>query len=99
MHSNIRRSLPRQGTGGMVVDDNRRKNKVNLTEISNELYSRQQRREGIHGGTDKNKLSNFMSKNSRYLSEIIKTLQLSEYVKYIKPGFDVNENEIGRAHV
>ena len=74
------------------MDDNRRKNKVNLTEISNELYSRQQRREGIHGGTDKNKLSNFMSKNSRYLSEIIKTLQLSEYVKYIKPGFDVNEN-------
>ena len=52
------------------MDDNRRKNKVNLTEISNELYSRQQRREGIHGGTDKNKLSNFMSKNSRYLSEI-----------------------------
>lgn len=74
------------------MDDNRRKNKVNLTEISNELYSRQQRREGIHARTDKNKLSNFMSKNSRYLSEIIKTLQLSEYVKYIKPGFDVNEN-------
>lgn len=33
-----------------------------------------------------------MSKNSRYLSEIINTLQLSEYFKYIKPGFDINEN-------
>ena len=74
------------------MDDNSRKDKVNLTEISNELYRRQQRREGIHREIEKSKLSNFMSKNSRYLSEIIKTLQLSEYVKYIKPGFDINEN-------
>lgn len=37
-------------------------------------------------------MSNFMSKNSRFLSEIINTLQLSEYSQYIKPGFDINEN-------
>lgn len=37
-------------------------------------------------------MSNFMSKNSRYLSEIINTLQLSEYSQYIKPGFGINEN-------
>lgn len=72
--------------------DNNQRDKINLTEISNELYRRQQRQEGIHGKTEKNKLSNFMSKNSRYLSEIINTLQLSEYFKYIKPGFDINEN-------
>lgn len=78
--------------GGMVVVDNAQRGKVNLTEISNELYKRQQRREGRHGKIEKNKLSNFMSKNSRYLSEIINTLQLSEYFKYIKPGFDINEN-------
>lgn len=72
--------------------DNAQRGKVNLTEISNELYKRQQRREGRHGKIEKNKLSNFMSKNSRYLSEIINTLQLSEYFKYIKPGFDINEN-------
>jgi hypothetical protein len=76
----------------MVVVDNAQRGKVNLTEISNELYKRQQRREGRHGKIEKNKLSNFMSKNSRYLSEIINTLQLSEYFKYIKPGFDINEN-------
>lgn len=92
MHLNTRKLFPRQGTGGMVVADNDQRDKVNLTEISNELYKRQQRQEGINGKTEKNKLSNFMSKNSRYLSQIINTLQLSEYFKYIKPGFDINEN-------
>lgn len=73
--------------------DNNRKDKVNLTEISNELYKRQQWQEGrTFERADKNRLSNFMSKNSRYLSEIIDTLQLSDYVKYIKPGFDINGN-------
>lgn len=90
MHLNTRKSFPWQG--GMVVVDNAQRDKVNLTEISNELYKRQQRREGRHRKIEKNKLSNFMSKNSRYLSEIINTLQLSEYFRYIKPGFDVNEN-------
>ncbi len=90
MHLNTRKLFPWQG--GMVVVDNAQRGKVNLTEISNELYKRQQRREGRHGKIEKNKLSNFMSKNSRYLSEIINTLQLSEYFKYIKPGFDINEN-------
>lgn len=72
--------------------DNNQRDKINLTEISNELYKRQQRQEGIPRKTEKNKLSNFMSKNSRYLLEIINTLQLSEYFKYIKPRFDINEN-------
>lgn len=76
----------------MVVADNNQRDKINLTEISNELYKRQQRQEGIPRKTEKSKLTNFMSKNSRYLSEIINTLQLSEYVKYIKPKFDINEN-------
>lgn len=72
--------------------DNNQRDKVNLTEISNEFYKRRQWHEGIYGKTEKSKMSNFMSKNSRYLSEIINTLQLSEYSKYIKPGFDINEN-------
>lgn len=76
----------------MVVADNNKRDKINLTEISNELYKRQQRQEGIPRKTEKSKLTNFMSKNSRYLSEIINTLQLSEYFKYIKPKFDINEN-------
>lgn len=92
MHSNVRKSFPRQGTGGMVVADNNQRDKVNLTEISNELYKRRQWHEGIYGKTEKSKMSNFMSKNSRYLLEIINTLQLSEYSQYIKPGFDINEN-------
>lgn len=92
MHSNVRKSFLRQGTGGMVVADNNQRDKVNLTEISNEFYKRRQWHEGIYGKTEKSKMSNFMSKNSRYLSEIINTLQLSEYSKYIKPGFDINEN-------
>lgn len=92
MHSNVRKSFSRQGIGGMVVADSNQKDKVNLTEISNELYKRRQWHEGICGKKEKNKMSNFMSKNSRYLSEIINTLQLSEYSKYIKPGFDINEN-------
>lgn len=92
MHSNARKSFPQRGTGGMVVADNNQRDKINLTEISNELYKRQQRQEGIPRKIEKNKLTNFMSKNSRYLSEIISTLQLSEFVKYIKPKFDINEN-------
>jgi len=76
----------------MVVAENNQRDKVNLTEISNEFYKRRQWHEGIYGKTEKSKMSNFMSKNSRYLSEIINTLQLSEYFKYIKPGFDINEN-------
>lgn len=38
MHSNVRKVFPRQGTGGMVMADSNQKDKVNLTEISNELY-------------------------------------------------------------
>ncbi len=53
MHSNVRKVFPRQGTGGMVMADSNHKDKVNLTEISNELYKSGQWNEGICGKTEK----------------------------------------------
>lgn len=64
--------------------------KVNLTEISNELY---RKHNGIYLEKPTNQqLKNFLSKNIKYLHEIFKALQIMDYMRYIKPNFSMDEN-------
>lgn len=67
--------------------------KITLSEICDDLYKKQQRRAGqmlVHPTKEQRK--NFLSKNIKYLKEIIKALQLVDYIRYIKPDFDMENN-------
>lgn len=78
--------------GGIIVSISN-SGTINLTDISNKLYRRQREREGcsMKKPTD-SQLKNFLSKNIKYLNEIFKALQISDYLKYVKPKFNLQEN-------
>lgn len=66
--------------------------KINLTEVSNELYDRIVRKEERFRRIEKKEYKQFMSKNARYLKKILEALTISEYERFIKPGFDATAN-------
>ncbi|MBN1035094.1 hypothetical protein DWC20_05955 [Clostridium botulinum] len=66
--------------------------KINLTEVSNELYDRiVGNKEGFRH-IDRKEYKQFMSKNARYLKKILEALTISEYERFLKPGFDTTAN-------
>lgn len=68
--------------------------KINLSDICEDLYRGQQKRKGRQFLTKQTKeqKTNFLSKNIKYLNEIFKAMQIVEYVKYIKPEFNLEAN-------
>ena len=67
--------------------------KINLTEISDDLYKKQARdKDGLIYGPTKNQLKNFLSKNIKYLNAVFDALLITQYMCYIKPNFNIDEN-------
>lgn len=68
------------------------RDKVNLTEVSNELFdSIVREREGFRNIEEK-EYKQFMSKNAQYLKKILEALTIRKYEKFLKPGFDITSN-------
>lgn len=67
--------------------------KITLSDVCDELYRRQQKRNGeLFSRQTKQQKKNFLSKNIKYLKEIFKAMQITDYMKYIKPNFQMEEN-------
>lgn len=67
--------------------------KITLSDVCDELYRHQQKKTGkLLSKQTKQQRTNFLSKNIKYLNEIFKAMQITEYVKYIKPNFRIDEN-------
>ena len=67
--------------------------KITLSDICDELYRQQQEKIGnLLSKQTKQERKNFLSKNIKYLNEIFKAMQITEYVRYIKPNFQIDEN-------
>jgi len=67
--------------------------KITLSDICDNLYKEQQKKTGkVLSGQTKQQRTNFLSKNIKYIHEIFKAMQITDYLKYIKPKFDSNEN-------
>lgn len=67
--------------------------KITLSDVCDELYKQQQKRIGkLLSKQTKKQRTNFLSKNIKYLNEIFKAMQITEYVKYIKPNFQIDAN-------
>ena len=69
--------------------------KITLSDVCDALYDRQKRDEGqiFVRPLEKSQRKNFLSKNARYLTEIFKAMQLTEYTSYLKPK--LNEENMG----
>lgn len=67
--------------------------KITLSDVCDELYRQRQKKTGKQlSKQTKQQRTNFLSKNIKYLNEIFKAMQITEYVKYIKPNFKIDEN-------
>ena len=67
--------------------------RITLSDVCDELYSRQHKdTEDLLSKRTKQQRTNFLSKNIKYLNEIFKAMQITDYVKYIKPSFQMEEN-------
>lgn len=68
-------------------------NKITLSDVCDELYKEQQKMRGqLFSRQTREQRKNFLSKNIKYLNEIFKAMRLTDYMRYIKPRFDINEN-------
>ena len=88
----MKKEMQEAGVGGGMKGRTMER-KITLSEICDDLYKKQQRRAGqmlVHPTKEQRK--NFLSKNIKYLKEIIKALQLVDYIRYIKPDFDMENN-------
>ena len=67
--------------------------KITLSDVCDELYKQRQKKlgKGLVKQT-KEQRKNFLSKNLRYLNEIFKAMQITDYVRYIKPNFQIEKN-------
>lgn len=67
--------------------------KITLSDVCDELYKQQQEKlgNGLANQT-KEQRKNFLSKNVKYLNEIFKAMQIADYMRYIKPNFQIEEN-------
>ncbi len=67
--------------------------KITLSDVCDKLYKQQQEKleNGLANQT-KEQRKNFLSKNVKYLNEIFKAMQITDYVRYIKPNFQIEEN-------
>ena len=69
------------------------KGKITLSDVCDELYRQQQKKRGKQlSKQTKQQRTNFLSKNIKYLNEIFKAMQITEYIKYVKPNFKIDEN-------
>lgn len=67
--------------------------KITLSDVCDELYRMQQRKNGkLLKRQTRTERTNFLSKNIKYLNEIFKAMQITEFVRYIKPKFSIDEN-------
>lgn len=67
--------------------------KITLSDVCDELYKQQQKDAGkLLSKQTKQQRTNFLSKNIKYLNEIFKAMQITQYAKYIKPKFQIDEN-------
>lgn len=67
--------------------------KITLSDVCDELYRQQQKRNGeLFSRPTKQQRKNFLSKNIKYLKEIFKAMQITDYMQYIKPDFRNEEN-------
>ena len=67
--------------------------KITLSDVCDELYKQQQEKLGKRfANQTKEQRKNFLSKNVKYLNEIFKAMQITDYVRYIKPNFQIEEN-------
>ncbi len=67
--------------------------KITLSDVCDKLYKQQHEKleNGLANQT-KEQRKNFLSKNVKYLNEIFKAMQITDYVRYIKPNFQIEEN-------
>lgn len=67
--------------------------KITLSDVCDELYKQQQEKLGKRfANQTKEQRKNFLSKNVKYLNEIFKAMQITDYMRYIKPNFQIEEN-------
>lgn len=67
--------------------------KITLSDVCDELYRQQQRKTGkMLSKQTKQQRTNFLSKNIKYLNEIFKAMQITDYARFIKPDFNSDEN-------
>ncbi len=67
--------------------------KITLSDVCDELYRHQQKKTGeLLSKQTKQQRTNFLSKNIKYLNEIFKAMQITDYMRYIKPNFKINAN-------
>lgn len=67
--------------------------KITFSDICDDVYKVQQKRKGkLFVRPTQKQRTNFLSKNIKYLNEMFKALEITDYMKYIKPGFNMNEN-------
>lgn len=66
--------------------------KITLSDICDALYREQQKTGKVLSKQTKQQRTNFLSKNIKYVNEIFKAMQITDYLKYIKPRFDLEEN-------
>ena len=73
--------------------------KITLSDVCDELYRQQQKKTGkLLSKQTKQQRTNFLSKNIKYLKEIFKAMQITDYVRYIKPNFQIEENGYEFSH-
>lgn len=73
--------------------------KITLSDVCDELYRQQQKKTGkVFSKQTKQQRKNFLSKNIKYLNEIFKAMQITDYARYIKPKFQIEENGYEFSH-
>lgn len=66
--------------------------KITLSDVCDKLYKQHEKLENGLANQTKEQRKNFLSKNVKYLNEIFKAMQITDYVRYIKPNFQIEEN-------